>query len=384
MNEMLSLSEDRNVSAVGLTQRPIAVSTAVFLLLLLVVALLSFSSLFRPTVRSVGRLEPKRVFEIRAPFSGRVVGVGARSGNRVAKGELLVKIDATVQREAVQRLRIELAGLEARILQLTARGALGPAQVSHQLILSELQRVRSMATLREVLTAQGRSMNADSVAEHMEFGSNIALDVAVADVRIAQSSARVAKVEVEGLRMLANELEIMHTEKNLLMHQLDEMVESLKSSDVLSPSDGVVLNNVDTIMGQRVLEGDKLFEIGDTTSWIVKTSLTIGDVNRIRIGDTALLRISDSRVMPSTELRGVVSSIGEEPLRVQYGPFFPGDVATQGSVYEVKIQVVCPDMGGARPRHYRRGTPVEISTVTSRLSVRQVLLRWISNPSDLP
>lgn len=84
------------------------------------------------TVTAIGTLQPLSYVDVGAQVSGQIVRLAVAPGDPVAKGDLLVEIDPSVQRAAVDAGRASLAGLRAQLAEQQAQARLAGQQLARQ------------------------------------------------------------------------------------------------------------------------------------------------------------------------------------------------------------------------------------------------------------
>lgn len=84
------------------------------------------------TVTAIGTLQPLSYVDVGAQVSGQIMRLAVAPGDPVAKGDLLVEIDPSVQRAAVDAGRASLAGLRAQLAEQQAQARLAEQQLARQ------------------------------------------------------------------------------------------------------------------------------------------------------------------------------------------------------------------------------------------------------------
>lgn len=84
------------------------------------------------TVTAIGTLQPRRYVDVGAQVSGQINRLLVAPGAEVAKGDLLIEIDPSVQRAAVDAGRASLAGLRAQMADQQAQHRLAGQQLVRQ------------------------------------------------------------------------------------------------------------------------------------------------------------------------------------------------------------------------------------------------------------
>ncbi len=67
------------------------------------------------SVAAIGVLQPRQYVDVGAQVSGQINRLHIKPGDKVAKGDLLVEIDPSVQQAAVDAGRAQVAGLRAQL-----------------------------------------------------------------------------------------------------------------------------------------------------------------------------------------------------------------------------------------------------------------------------
>ena len=156
-----------------------------------------------PVLEAFGELRARRALEVRAPAAGRVVELAPafEEGGRVRAGQLLVAIDPSDARAALDRARADASDAEverrdaARSLTL-ARDELAAAEAQADLQARALERARSLA---------GRGVGTEAAIETAELAASAADQavlsrrgaVAAAEARADQAEARIERAAID-------------------------------------------------------------------------------------------------------------------------------------------------------------------------------------------
>jgi len=275
------------------------------------------------TVDEEGRTRVRDRFIVAAPVTGRVLRIDLDPGARVARGEVIPRmqpespalLDARTRAEAVAALAGEEASLgHARAEEQRARAALSHAQ-------HELTRTRQLSAAGAIATQE--------------------LDTREAEVTLASEAANAAAFAV---RTAAAEVERARA----------RIATSVKGSaagtvDVRAPVDGVVLRRLRE--SESVIPaGEPLVEIGDPSRLEIVTDLLSTDAVRVKPGaratieqwggDGALAAIV-RRIEPSGFTK--LSALGVEEQRVNVVLEFVDngeDCAPLADGYRVEARIV--------------------------------------------
>lgn len=218
-------------------------------------------------VRAPGKVQPVSKVQVSSNIMGRVEEVAVKEGERVTKGELLLRIDDERYRSAVQQYK-------ALIESATANLALAEAE----------QREAGQNRERtEKLATQGLASEQDLIAVRTR-----------ADVAAARVDA--AKEEVRRARAM-----LLQGEKDL------------RETVFLAPMDGVVtaLNiepGENVITGTMNNPGTVILTLSDLSAMEVLTDVDETDVVRVAVGQRAKVTVD---ALPDTILEGEVTRVGQ-------------------------------------------------------------------------
>jgi HlyD family secretion protein len=275
------------------------------------------------TVDEEGRTRVRDRFIVAAPVAGRVLRIDLAPGDRVARGEVIARVqpespallDARTRAEAVAALESAEASLgHARAEEQRARAALSHAQ-------HELTRTRQ-------LTAAGATATQD-------------LDAREAEAKLADETANAAAFAVR----------VASAEVTRARARVMTSVSGTAGGTVLvkAPVDGVVLQRLRE-SESVVPAGEPLVEIGDPSRLEIVTDLLSTDAVRVRPGaratieqwggDSALVA-TVQRIEPSGFTK--VSALGVEEQRVNVVLEFVDvgeDCAPLADGYRVEARIV--------------------------------------------
>ena len=192
------------------------------------------------TVTAIGTLQPRRYVDVGAQVSGQIMRLRVEPGAQVAKGDLLVEIDPSVQRATVDAGRASLAGLRAQLAEQLAQRRLSEQQLARQRQMS-----RDGATREE--------------------------DVQTAEANLAMAAARIDRLKA----------------------QIDQTQATLKADEarlgytrIYAPMAGTVVS-LDAREGQTLnatYQTPNILRIADLSAMTVWTEVSEADVRRVREG----------------------------------------------------------------------------------------------------
>jgi macrolide-specific efflux system membrane fusion protein len=192
------------------------------------------------SVTALGVLQPRHYVDVGAQVSGQIMALRVQPGDVVAKGQVLVEIDPSVQQATVDAGRASLAGLRAQR---------DDQQAQHRLALQQQARQRQMA-------ADGATRDED---------------VQAAEATLASAAARVRNLEAQ----------IAQTQATL---KADEA--RLGYTRIYAPMAGTIVS-VEAREGQTLnatYQTPNVLRIADLSAMTVWSEVSEADVRRIKAG----------------------------------------------------------------------------------------------------
>lgn len=244
-------------------------------------------------VSSTGKIEPEFKVVITPEVSGEIVSLPVKEGQKVKKGDLLVKIK---QDQYIAQRDRALANLAS------ARSSLTIQKI--QLAKIEQDYNRALELYKKGLSSE-------------------------AELEAIKAQYETAKAQVESAKSTVLQMEAMVKEAN----------ENLAKTVITAPMDGTV-SQLNVKLGERVLgtgftQGSNLMTIADLTKMIVVVDVDENDVVLISIGDTSKIIVD---ALPDKSFTGIVYEIGNTAKTKGLG--------TQEEVvnFEVKIRIINSDV----------------------------------------
>jgi len=241
------------------------------------------------TVTATGKIDPEFKVVITPEVSGEIVYLPVKEGQRVRKGDLLLKIKQ--DQYLAQRDRA-VANLQS------AKASLAIQKIQLQKIESDYNRIQE-------LFKKGLSSEAELEAIKAQY------ETARAQVLAAESAVQQMEAAVK------------------------EANENLAKTVITSPMDGIV-SQLNVKLGERVLgtgftQGSNLMTIADLSKMVAVVDVDENDVVLISIGDTAKVKVD---AFPGKVFKGVVYEIGNTAKSKGLG--------TQEEVvnFEIKIRIL--------------------------------------------
>jgi HlyD family secretion protein len=264
-------------------------------------------------VSASGKIQPKRLVNISAETSGRVVDLAVNEGDRIKKGQFLLQIDP-------KSLRTRVEG-NAASLQ-SAEGSLAQLRQSVETSRVQLEQAQQNLTRQRNLWAQ-------------QLTTREALEKAENDVRAAQSALQ------EREKQVTSQTSRISQERATL----DSARYDLTKVRMESPIDGIVTRrNIQqgetAVIGTMNNAGTVLLQLADMS--VIQAEVEVDETNipNVQLGQIAKITID---ALPDKSFKGHVSEIGNSPIQTTGGA-----TSTQATNFKVVV-ILDEDVPDVRP-----------------------------------
>ena len=298
---------------------------------------------YRPGVTLYGRIESLWSSQLTAGVAADVREVAVVEGDRVAKGQVLVRLD---DRDA----RLQLLQREAELRQAEAR--IAAEQLRHEANLETLPRERQLlaltrgevARLQDLVTKKvGAQSQLDTARQAVE---KQAIALSARQQGVDEHPSRLA--EVEGVRARAAALR-------------DQAILEVERCEVRAPFNGRIVE-VMVSPGRRTRVGDPLIDLFDTDALVLRAQLPARHLPVVRAaraaGEPLIVHGEIDGVSISGELRSLAgeATSGTGGVDGLFTVTTGADEVSQGRF--VRLELALPETGGliALPHEALYGT----------------------------
>src|SRR3954451_1105266 len=278
-------------------------------------------------VSASGKIQPKRLVNISAETSGRVVDLAVNEGDRIKKGQFLLQIEPKSLRSRVEGNAASLESAEGALSQL--RQSIETARVQLEQAQQTLPRQRNLGA--------------------QQLTTREALEKAENDVRAAQSALQ------EREKQAAAQSSRISQERATL----DSARYDLTKVRMESPIDGIVTRrNIQqgetAVIGTMNNAGTVLLQLADMS--VIQAEVEVDETNipNVQLGQIAKITMD---ALPDRSFKGHVSEIGNSPIQTT-----GGTSSTQATNFKVVV-VLDEDVPDVRPGFT---CPPDVTTATRK------------------
>lgn len=279
-------------------------------------------------VAVTGTIEATQV-DVSVKITGRILERLVKEGDRVTRGQVLVRLDGSELAADVRRQDAALRSAQATLRDLQtgarpqeiedARAAVSSAEATRTMTEREYQRTDQLYT-KNLIAAQDvdRARQAYEVAKAQERSARERLALLLAGSR-------------------PDQIDAAHWQVTQAESALAQAQSRLREAVVVSPIDGVVLRkNLEA--GETANPGVPILTLVNPKDVWLRAYVPETEVGRLKIGDMAALRVD---AFPKRVFTGRLVEIGSE------AEFTPRNVQTRKErvtlVFRIKIQIDNPD-----------------------------------------
>lgn len=273
------------------------------------------------TVSASGKIQPELEVKISPDVSGEIIGLYVKEGDKVKKGQLLVKIRPDVYESFLDRAVASLNNSKANLANSEAR-----------FIQAEQAYNRNV------------KLHKDKV-------------ISDADFEQIKSAYMVAKADVEAARFNIKSAEA----------SVKEAKDNLFKTTIFSPVDGTV-SKLNVELGERVvgttqMSGTEMMRIANLNNMEVSVDVNENDINRLSLNDTAIIEVD---AFLDKKFKGIVTEIANSANVL-------GTNADQVTNFTVKIRILSDSYqnlvsGNNLPSPFRPGLSATVDILTDKKS----------------
>lgn len=286
------------------------------------------------TVDASGKIQPELEVKISADVSGELIELSVKEGDKVAKGQVLARINPDLVQSSVNRAEAAVNSARANLANSKAR----LAQVKATFVSTEASYNRNKKLYDE---------GAISTAEW--------------ETAIAQYEGGKADVIAAEETVNANHYSVLSS-----VASLKEAQDNLGRTTLVSPIDGTVSKLLkeegERVVGTAQMEGTTIMHIANLTVMEADVEVNENDIVRVSLGDTAYIEVD---AYQNRKFKGIVTEIANSAnnsgSNIDQVTNFPVKIRLLQSDYQDLVE---PDKAHLSPFRPGMSANVEIHTET--------------------
>ncbi len=288
------------------------------------------------TIPANGKIQPVTEVKISPDVSGEIIELNVKEGDKVRKGDLIIKIKQDIYLSAVEQANANLSSTKAAYNQQEAQ-----CRKTEQNYL----RNKKLYEMRTI-----------SLSEY---------ESACAEWEVAKQQLSAAKFNISSARA-----------------QVKEANENLLKTTIYSPMDGIVsklsVEKGERVVGTSQMAGTEMLRIADFSQMEVLVDVNENDIIRLGKGDSAKITVD---AYQDRKFNGVVTEVANSSKNADAAG---ADAATS---FEVKVRVLndsYEDLSKESTTPFRPGMSASVTIQTTRVeNVIAIPLSSITTRKDL-
>ena len=235
------------------------------------------------TVSASGQIQSEVEVAISPDIPGEIIKLTVIEGDKVKRGDLLVKIDPQLQKTNVERLEASLNTVKANMANTRSRLAQSRAQFENS--EASFNRTKQLFEKNVVSQAEFDAANSQYIVSENE-------------VEAAEQSVKAAEFNVE-----SSEAGLREAQKNL------------NRTEIYSPVDGTVsklnFEAGERVVGTSQMAGSEIMVISNLKEMEVVVDVNENDIIRVGLGDSCEIEVD---AYLNRKFKGVVTSIANSAM----------------------------------------------------------------------
>ncbi|MFW5805022.1 MAG: efflux RND transporter periplasmic adaptor subunit [Bacteroidales bacterium] len=254
------------------------------------------------TVTANGKVQPETEVKISPDVSGEIIKLDVKEGNKVEKGDFLLKIKPDIYESSLDRAEASLNSAKANLSNSRAR----------------LEQTKAQFNQTKLNFQRQKQLYDNGTISESEFeNAQASYEMGIADVNAAKESVRAAEFSVLSAKAT-----------------LQEAAENLRKTSVYAPMTGAISKlNVELgerVVGTEMMAGTEMLRIANLNVMEVVVEVNENDIIKVEHNDTADIEV-DAYLKKT--FKGIVTEIANSATT-------SGLAADQVTNFEVKIRIL--------------------------------------------
>lgn len=285
-------------------------------------------------VTASGQIEPENYANVNANSIGKITNIYVKEGDRVKKGELLLRIqdveeqaDVDAQQAALKASQATLASNESTVESFAA--AIRTAQ-------ADLAQAQAQLAQKKLAYQRGLQLLKDSLLAKQDFDQRYS-DYKVAQATLQSSKAKLAQAQAQ-YNQAKNTRDMASAQVAQARATLMRATDVRNQTIYTSPYNGIVTSlpvhvGENVVPGVQNQTGSLLFQVSDLSVIDANVMVDETDIANIRMGQKAYVSID---ALPDKTFQGDVTEIGQSALSSTTGQTTTAQTQTSTTTEEAK------------------------------------------------
>jgi HlyD family secretion protein len=230
------------------------------------------------TVSGSGKIYPETQVKIAPEVSGEIITLNVQEGDSVARGQVLVRINAAIYSSVVNQAQASVS--QTRASSVNTAEMVGQARSQYELAKASYDRNQRLYQERVISAVEFEQAKAQYEGARAQYEA-------------ARASSSGGKYSVQGAQA-----------------SLSQARENLRKTTIVAPTSGII-SQLNVKLGERVvgtaqMAGTDMLTIADMSRLEVRVDVSETDIAKVKVGDTTILEADAYR---SRKFKGIVSRI---------------------------------------------------------------------------
>jgi len=297
-------------------------------------------------VTASGQIEPENYANVNANSIGKITDIYVKEGERVTKGQLLLRTQDIEQQADVDAQQAALKAAEATLA--SNESAVESAAAAVRTAQADLAQARAQLAQRQLAYQRGLQLMKDDLLSKQDFDQRLS-DYKVAQATVQSSAARLAQAKAQYLQA-KNTRDMASAQVAQTRAALMRVTDVLQQTVYKSPYNGIVTAlpvhvGENVVPGVQNQTGSLLFQVSDLSVMNAEVLVDETDMANVKLNQPAYVAID---ALPNQTFKGTVTEIGQSAVSSTTGETTTAQSTTSNTAnqeakqFKVKVRLVDP------------------------------------------
>ncbi len=296
-------------------------------------------------VTASGQIEPENYANVNANSIGKITDIYVKEGERVTKGQLLMRTQDIEQQADVDAQQAALKAAEATLA--SNESAVESAAAAVKTAQADLAQAQAQLAQRKLAYQRGLQLMKDDLLSRQDFDQRLS-DYKVAQATVQSSAARLAQAKAQYLQA-KNTRDMASAQVAQTRASLMRVTDVLQQTVYKSPYNGIVTAlpvhvGENVVPGVQNQTGSLLFQVSDLSVMNAEILVDETDVANVKLNQPAYVAID---ALPNQTFKGVVTEIGQSAVSSTTGETTTAQTTSntanqEAKQFKVKVRLLDP------------------------------------------